>query len=156
MLMNQTIESVRPGARFFPDVSGNEADYLKNRRKNEKTTVDLGHEPAGKPSLTRSPQRSRSPNLYNQHYSSPLAGKVWVGDGYKDADLSATVILNRSRSKQRSRSNERLGFGLEEPAGKKSSFRKMIEANLPDDSVWHQHRTVDARQTGSPHRGSPK
>ena len=104
--------------------------------------MELGHEPSGQRAQERSP--ARSPSRYNQHYNSALSGKVWDKDHFKDnQDLNGTVILNRSRSKPRSRSNERLHAECEEPAGKKSSFRKMIEANLPDDSVWQQHQSVD-------------
>ena len=46
------------------------------------------------------------------------------------------------------RSNERLPNDYEEAAGRKSTFRKMIEANLPDDSVWHQHRPAADAQLG--------
>jgi len=40
--------SEAPGARFFPDLAANEADYLKNRLKNQKTSVELGYEPSAR------------------------------------------------------------------------------------------------------------
>lgn len=120
--MHHTIDQVGPRSRFFPDLSGSDADRMKNRMKNQKTSIELGYDEPNR----RTMDVNRSPTRYNQHYNSQLLGNLQVKDG-QPGDLSGTAILNRSRSKSRSVSNKRLHCECEEPAGKKTKFRRMIE-----------------------------